>query len=122
MLVQVRYDAALIEALRRLDQPIEEAGMTRITRAGFNKFFTIVSILAGLISLGLGLANSFDLLGSFPEASGPYVVFIWVRSRRFFSGLVGLRSHANSIPTPSAILRSILMTWAATFGSRSPEF
>jgi len=52
--------------------------MTGITRAGFNKFFTIVSILAGLISLGLGLANSFNVFGSFPKASGPYVVFIWV--------------------------------------------
>jgi len=63
--------------------------MTRITRAGFNKFFTIVSILAGLISLGLGLANSFDLLGSFPEASGPMWCSFGSVPADFFLGWLG---------------------------------
>ena len=48
------------------------------TRADFNNFFTIVSIIGGLISLGLGVASWFNLLGSFPKAIGPYVVFAWV--------------------------------------------
>jgi hypothetical protein len=49
-----------------------------MSRAGYNRFFTRLSIVVGFVSLVLGLASSFKLGPSGLKAWGPFVVGIWV--------------------------------------------